>query len=288
MTILPISSPFQAPVFHLESTTSTMEEARKLADDRLVPGTVVVVDEQTHGKGRGEGRRWVSERGMNLLCTVILSYSSIETIPRALTLKIGLAVALAIEEQFPELAGLGTVKWPNDILIRGKKVCGILTEGDGKRVFAGIGLNILQRNFPPEIQDRASSLVLEVEEAKRADSFVRFGDRTEGIPGKKAQLATDPFDRWKLLAAILRRLYDLLEKGAPWKEPLEQRLFKRGQGVLFLDGRADQGKPVEGILLGVGDGGALRLRCGEAGEERSFVAGELSWGQKADTPPLGI
>lgn len=284
MTILPVSSPFQAPVFHLESTSSTMEAARKLVDDRLVPGTVVVADEQTRGRGRGQGRRWVSERGMNLLCTVILPYSSIEAIPQALTLKIGLAVALAIEEQFPQLTGMGTVKWPNDILINGKKVCGILTEGDGKRVFVGIGLNILQRIFPPELQNRASSLVLEMEGIKRAASSMGF----KGNPEEKALGSPAPSDRWKLLAAILRRLFDLLEQGTEWKGALEQRLFKRGERVLFLNGMADQGKAVEGVLLGVGEGGELRLRCGEDAEERSFVAGELAWRQEADTPPLGI
>lgn len=284
MTILPISSPFHAPVFHLATTTSTMDEARKCADDRLVPGTVIVADEQTQGKGRGQGRRWISEGGMNLLCTIILPYSSVEPLPRALTLRIGLAVALAIEERFPELAPLGAVKWPNDILINGKKVCGILTEGDGKWVFAGIGLNILQRNFPPELRNRASSLILEMEGLKRPFPSEGF----EGSPDEKSRTSTNAFDRWKLLAAILRNLFVLLEKEAPWKEPLEQRLFKRGDRVVFLDGMADRGKAVEGILVGVGDGGELRLRCGEEGEERSFVAGELAWRQEADTPPLGI
>jgi BirA family transcriptional regulator, biotin operon repressor / biotin---[acetyl-CoA-carboxylase] ligase len=141
-----------SPRLHLRVTDSTNHRARELAGGGAPHGTVVTAREQTAGRGR-QGRTWTAPPGRALLCSIVLRDP-----PRLLPLAGGVAVA--------ELVGADArVKWPNDVLIGGRKVAGILVEGRPQEHWAvlGIGLNVALRasDFPPEIRQRSATMGLE-------------------------------------------------------------------------------------------------------------------------------
>ncbi len=134
-------------VLHFECVASTNEVAREMATDRANDGVVVLADEQTAGRGQRD-RKWVCPRGAGVLMSVLLFPP--EKLGRAPILTAWAAVSVC--ETIFEVAGLlAKIKWPNDVLIDGRKVCGILIEqgsgvsGQGsEHVVAGIGLNVTQ------------------------------------------------------------------------------------------------------------------------------------------------
>jgi BirA family biotin operon repressor/biotin-[acetyl-CoA-carboxylase] ligase len=138
-----------SPRLHFRVLDSTNARARELAERGAPEGTLVTAAEQTAGRGR-QGRTWTAPSGRALLCSLVLRDPS-----RLLPLAAGLAVA--------EVVGNGSmVKWPNDVLLDGRKVAGILLEGrpgDGWAVL-GIGINVAMResDFPAELRDRAGGL----------------------------------------------------------------------------------------------------------------------------------
>ena len=141
--------------------TSTNDVAVNLARGGAVEGTVVVAEEQTKGRGR-IGRNWYSPPNSGLWFSVILRPS----LAASRSTTISLAGALAITRALKDSYGVRPlIKWPNDILVDGRKICGILTEGEftGDRinfVVLGVGLNVLGRrgDFPVELQDLATTL----------------------------------------------------------------------------------------------------------------------------------
>lgn len=140
------------PRVHFRLTDSTNARARELASGGAPHGTVVTADEQSAGRGR-QGRTWTAPAGRALLCSVV-----IRDPPRLLPLAAGVAVA--------EVAGADAqIKWPNDVLLGGRKVAGILVEARLQEGWAvvGIGLNVAVReaDFPVELRDRAGTLGLE-------------------------------------------------------------------------------------------------------------------------------
>ena len=140
------------PRLHLRATTSTNDRARELAQAGAPHGTLVTAAEQTAGRGR-QGRTWSAPPGSTLLLSVVLRD------PPAL---LPLAAALAVAE----VAGArAQIKWPNDVLLDGRKVAGILAEGRPQDGWAalGIGLNVALRieDLPPELHDTAGTLGLE-------------------------------------------------------------------------------------------------------------------------------
>lgn len=259
MRQLALHNPFNAPVYHEDTVDSTMELSRMLAGRGEPHGTVIAADFQKAGRGRIKGRSWDMEKGNNLAFTIALRFPGIENIPRALTLRVGLALSLAIEDFAPVLAGRVLIKWPNDILIAGsaRKLAGILTEADGGIVHIGMGLNVAQKQFPDFLRNKATSISL----------------ATGG------EITTE--ERFTLLEKILACLYNEIEtasgEGASggWKSRIESRLYKKGEQISFAEGAADSGKMVSGILTGIGPGGELLITLSGGGEPRSFTAGEL-------------
>jgi BirA family transcriptional regulator, biotin operon repressor / biotin---[acetyl-CoA-carboxylase] ligase len=168
------AGPLGHPRLHLAHTTSTNDRARALAAAGAPHGTLVTAAEQTAGRGR-QGRTWTAPPGRSLLCSIV-----VRDPPRLLPLAAGAAVAGAVDA-FLEAAGPadggGTaapaaprrprvaIKWPNDVLLDGGKVAGILVEGRLQERWAvvGIGLNVAvaEADFPPELQGRAATLGLE-------------------------------------------------------------------------------------------------------------------------------
>jgi BirA family biotin operon repressor/biotin-[acetyl-CoA-carboxylase] ligase len=263
MTTLKIQNPFNAPVYHEETAGSTMDISRELAKNGEPHGTVITADFQDSGRGRIRGRVWQMERELNLPFTILLHYRYIEEIPAALTLRTGLAVSLAIEDFSPVLQGSVKIKWPNDIMIGAKKAAGILCETDVQAsengsVHIGIGINFAQKEFPANLKEKATSIVLEA--------------------GKDYS----PADRFNLLEKILEQLYRELEPVekpdfSSWKLRLEQRLYKKGEQVIFIEGAAGSGREIKGRLSGIGENGELLILSDGEGEIRSFITGELNY-----------
>ncbi|GHV36124.1 hypothetical protein AGMMS49546_00840 [Spirochaetia bacterium] len=255
MQQLSLSNPFGAPVCHAVTVSSTMDESRRLAEQGLPHGTVICADFQEAGRGRLRNRPWQAERGKNLFFTILLRYPQIEAVPPAITLKTGLAIARAIEDFAPPLAGTVQVKWPNDIMADNRKIAGILTEGDGRQIFIGVGVNVAQTEFPAELRAKAGSIALAMGTVLSAES------------------------RFSLLEKILPRLYAELESAKSgsvlWRERLTERLYRRGEQVCFVEGAADSGKEVRGVLAGIGEGGELLIVPKGETEARGFVTGEL-------------
>jgi BirA family transcriptional regulator, biotin operon repressor / biotin---[acetyl-CoA-carboxylase] ligase len=140
------------PRVHFRLTDSTNARARELAGRGAPHGTVVTAAEQSAGRGR-QGRTWTAPPGRALLCSVL-----IRDPPRLLPLAAGVAVA---ETVGPD----AQIKWPNDVLLGGRKVAGILVEARLQERWAvvGIGLNVAVReaDFPAELRDRAGTLGLD-------------------------------------------------------------------------------------------------------------------------------
>jgi BirA family biotin operon repressor/biotin-[acetyl-CoA-carboxylase] ligase len=146
-----------------ETVESTNSLALEMGQAGVESGTVLVAETQTKGRGR-LGKGWESPRGAGLYCTVLLRPAlPVQHLAR-ITLAAGLAAALAIDEVSGEVS---SIKWPNDVLLQGQKVAGILAEchlsGGGVPLVAlGIGINLETSGdqFPPELRTRATSLVL--------------------------------------------------------------------------------------------------------------------------------
>ena len=137
---------------HKTETKSTNLDAMEGA-----PGDVFTADFQTAGRGRLD-HTWQSARACNLMmsCVVDAANEAPEKI-MLLPLVTGLAVALALEKWVRDVA----IKWPNDVLVRSRKICGILCQRHNDAIIAGIGINVRQDTFPEEIRSRATSLALE-------------------------------------------------------------------------------------------------------------------------------
>ena len=149
-------------VLYFDTIDSTNTKAQELAEKGYPSGTLVVADKQESGKGR-RGRSWVSPSGTGIFMTLMIKPDINPNNASMLTLVAALAVAKAITSVTGEKA---LIKWPNDIVINGKKVCGILTEMNAQfdyinHIVVGIGINVHNESFPEEISQMASSLMIE-------------------------------------------------------------------------------------------------------------------------------
>jgi len=248
MTELKIANPFNAPVFYEETVSSTMDISRQLQAKGQPHGTVITADFQENGRGRIRGRSWEMQRGEGLSFTVLFRFQSTEKIPAALTLRAGLAAAFAVESTVNCPV---KIKWPNDLMINSKKISGILCEADGGNVHLGIGINVSQREFPSYLKEKAISIVNSANN-NLADNY-----------------------RYVLLETILLQLYNELETslGENWRMHLEERLYKKGEKVIFINGEADSGREVKGILKGIDNDGALLIETD--GKVLPYITGEL-------------
>ena len=143
---------------------STSSEIGRLALEGAPEGIIVTADAQTAGKGR-RGRSWEAEAGTSLLFSLLLRPNLVPDAAPRITLLMAMAVTKAIRE----MTGLkAQIKWPNDVVVNAKKVCGILTEMQVKNgaidyVVVGTGVNVNQTSIPAELENSATSLLLEKE-----------------------------------------------------------------------------------------------------------------------------
>ncbi|MDR2953365.1 MAG: biotin--[acetyl-CoA-carboxylase] ligase [Treponema sp.] len=255
MKHIELENPFGALVYFEETVSSTMIISRELAERGCPNGTVIAADYQEAGRGRIRGRSWEMEKGKALAFTLLLRF---QRVPDALTLRTGLAVCLALEDFCPVLKNRMRIKWPNDIMADGKKVCGIITEADTGTAHIGIGVNVCQTEFPPALADKAASLCL------------------------ASNAAIDPKARFSLLEKILARLHSELtvqedaasESG--WHCLVEERLYKKGTNAVFAKGAADTSSTVSGIISGIGPDGELLLLPEGADKPLSLYSGEFT------------
>ena len=246
------------PLLRRAVVTSTMDELLVLARAGVGEGTTLVAEYQSAGRGRA-GRGWHAPPGTSLLLSILLRP---RLAPSDLT-PLSLLAADCVAEAIAVVTGLrARIKWPNDILIDDRKVSGILAtvsmmpEG-GPAVVLGLGINVnvAWTDLPPG----ATSLLVE---------------------------SDAPIDRERLLVELLKgigqmyRAFQLRDYGAWWQRATA-RLAYAGDAVVLHD----QGRDVQGILMGVLPSGELLLR-GHDGAEHRFAAGELARGpRRVDAGP---
>lgn len=207
------------PVRFYEELSSTNLQAKLDAENGAPQGTLVVADMQTAGRGR-RGRTWSSPAGINAYFTLVLKPDFPVEQTSMMTLVMGLAVAEGIRETCGVEAG---IKWPNDVVVRGRKVCGILAEMSVEReyvhyVVIGTGINVGLQEFAPEIADTAACLEAEcggkVSRAGLIANVMKAFEKNYGIFRRDADLS-GLVDRYNdLLAGQGREVRVLDPKGA--------------------------------------------------------------------------
>jgi BirA family biotin operon repressor/biotin-[acetyl-CoA-carboxylase] ligase len=227
-----MSAALGRPRLHLRETSSTNDRARALAAAGAPHGTLVTAGAQTAGRGR-QGRTWAAPPGRALLCSLLLrDYDPL------LPLRAGLAVA--------DVAGEGAlVKWPNDVLLDGRKLAGILVEArpDAGWAVLGIGVNVAVdlATLPPDVRARAATLGRSPAELERT-----LGELTALLERRLAEPAADCLDALRARDAL------------------------RDRPVRWAGG--------EGTGAGIDDAGALLVRLPD-GTVRTLDAGEVHLGR---------
>ena len=155
-------TPFARRIYHYFKVDSTNTVAMQLGAQGEPHGAIVLAEEQTAGRGRA-GRKWISEKSAGIHCSILLRPQIPPAHAPLLTLVAGLAARDAAAE---DLDVLPDIRWPNDLLVEGRKFCGILTEmhAEPDRMYyavVGIGINVNQTKMPAELADLATSLRME-------------------------------------------------------------------------------------------------------------------------------
>ena len=190
------------PIIRLDVVDSTQRHAAALAADGAADGTAVVAETQTQGRGR-RGRVWVDTPGESLLMSVVLRTS----LPLTRVPTLSIAAGVGVAEALIEAAGVDArLKWPNDVLVRGRKIAGVLLERHGDVLILGIGVNVGQTFVDRELADRATSVKME---GGRADRDAILGAVLAAIARWRSRLEQEGFDqvrsRWTALSSMLGR-----------------------------------------------------------------------------------
>ena len=197
----------EAAIVRLATVASTQSVAFALAERGAADRTVVVADEQSAGRGR-RGRTWRAPAGTSLLASILVR----SRLPRPLLATLSPTAAVATAEALRRVAPvMARVKWPNDVLVDGKKIAGILLEsriGTGEPVtLLGIGINLGQREFPPELAGIATSVALET--GRSVDRDAMLAVLLEEFDAWRARLEGEGFapvrERWRALSDTLGR-----------------------------------------------------------------------------------
>ncbi len=231
---------FGKKIIYHPVTGSTNIQAKALAGEGAPEGSVVVADSQNGGRGR-MGRIWVSPPGVNLYFSLILRPEVPSIRVPQLTLLVAVAIHRALCVLSPAL--LPMIKWPNDLLVKGKKLCGVLCEMQSEPemthfVVVGIGINVNQTKMPPEIEERATSLFLE------SGQF---------------------FSRPELLAFVLNHLEPLynewlLHDDLGFILPYLEKYSLLQSKEVSIDQR---NRNLSGTVVGIARGGELKLLCAD-------------------------
>lgn len=234
-------------VFFDKIVTSTNDIAKQAAQDKAIDDAVFIAGEQTAGKGR-KGRTWVSLKNQGIYMSFLVRPRIDTSLVSGLTLMAAIAVCRAIEKT----ADINvSIKWPNDVLIGNKKVCGILTESmlgmDGiEYVVCGMGINTDQQVFEDELKDKAVSL----------------------------SMSNRSVNKMLLTAAIIDAFFEgyqtFLQQGlAAFMPEFRKRSALNGEITVISPTSRETG-----TLIGFDDTGAILIESN--GEQKRFVAGEIS------------
>jgi BirA family transcriptional regulator, biotin operon repressor / biotin---[acetyl-CoA-carboxylase] ligase len=229
---------FDAHLHHFYKVGSTSTAAMVAAAEGASEGSVFLAEEQTAGRGRG-AHSWQSARSAGIYCSVVLRPALPPSEVLVLALAAGLAVRTAIEELHP---GIDIdLKWPNDVLIAGKKVCGILAEMNAEAtrvryIVVGIGINVNQTAFPKELEEATSLRIVTGSDWSRVD----------------------------LTAALLKSLdreYRLLIAQSGAQQSILRRFSEQSSWARAKQVRVQEnGSTVEGTTEGLDERGFLRVR----------------------------
>lgn len=233
-----------------DTLESTNDYAKTLAKQTSVHGTLIVADTQTAGKGR-RGRVWQSPKGSTISMSLCLE----PKLPADRAAGLTLVMALAVAEAIHQLAGVNAqIKWPNDIVLNGKKICGILTEmsfvDDHYVVIIGAGINVNTEDFPEEIKEIASSIRKETGKAFSRENLIA------GVM-KWFEIYYKQYTRKKDLSLL--------------KERYENLLINKSREVQVLDPKGTY----TGVAKGITKEGNLVVVCPD-GTEQEIYSGEVS------------
>lgn len=244
---------------YFAETDSTNIQIKRLAEAGSPEGTLVVAESQTAGKGR-RGRSWFSPPGSSIFMSYLLRPNILPYHASMLTLLAGMACARAVREE----TGLkAEIKWPNDLVLSGKKICGILTEMSTELeeihyIFTGIGINVNQTEFPEEIRNTATSLKLEREKQQEKEGCREFS-------------------RSVLIASCMKWFEDYYERFlfsgdfSQLKEEYESMLVNLNREVLVLDPAGEY----SGVCRGIDAMGRLLVELPHK-EVKAVLSGEVS------------
>lgn len=214
-----------------------------MARDGAPEGTVVTALTQTRGRGR-RGRKWSDSPGESAILSAVLRPSIPSERWGELSFVASLAIAKCLES---EGCGEVALKWPNDVLLGGRKVCGILVETSGGAAVVGIGLNVNQREFPQEIRESATSVMLQTGAARDVRCTVD-------------SLARGLFSRYE--AYVVRGFEEI-------RRHWEKYMWGAGRLVEVVG----EGYHLRGRMTGVDPSGALVIADGE-GKRHNVVAAD--------------
>lgn len=238
-------------VYFAEEVDSTNTWGKRLAEEGAPHGTLIVADEQTQGRGR-RGRSWKSPKGTNISMTLILRPDLEPSRASMLTIVMGLSVAQGLKELL-ELPI--EIKWPNDAVLNGHKICGVLTEMSAQidyinYVVVGTGINVNLPEIPEDLKEIATSLLIETGHAV---------NRAEVIGA--------------VMRAFARNYESFIETGdlSGLRDAYNEILANRDRQVRVLDPK----DPYEGVALGINPRGELLVRK-EDGNVSEVYAGEVS------------
>lgn len=244
----PVARVIGRVVHALDEVGSTQAEVGRIAAAGAPEGIVVTARHQRAGRGR-LGRAWWDRAGESLLLSVLLR----PAIPASRAPQLSLIGALAVVDALGEAAGVAAgIRWPNDVLVDGRKVCGILaeaaTDADGRldRVVLGIGLNVNQDAFPPDVAARATSLRL-------------LTGRVHDVEALRDALLGSLDARY-----LVFRASDEGALRAAWR----RHCLTLGERIRTADGD-------EGVAVDLDETGALLVR-GEGGVVRRVASGEIA------------
>ena len=240
---------FDSQIHHFYKIGSTNTAAMAAASEGASEGSVFLAEEQTAGRGRG-AHSWQSARSTGIYCSVVLRPFLPPSDVLVMSLAAGLAVRSAIEQVDSRVTP--DLKWPNDLLIAGKKVCGILTEMNAevtrvRHVVVGIGINVNQPNFPKELGDVATSLRIatgsEWSRVELAAALLKSLDR------EYRRLVEQPDARQSILSRFAER--------SSWVQGKKVRIEENGS---MPETNSLEAKKLEGITEGLDDRGFLLVR----------------------------
>jgi len=225
-------------IHHYYKIGSTNSEAMRSAADAAPEGSVFLAEEQLSGRGRG-AHTWHSARSTGIYCSVILRPVMPPSDALIFSLAAGLAVRAAVAEIAPQLQA--DLKWPNDLLLGGKKFCGILAEMNAEatrvhHLVVGVGINVNQVKFPAELRELATSLRIET--------------GTE-------------WSRVELCAALLKSLdreYRSLVENAGARDAILRRFEENSSSVRGRKVTIDENGSLAGVTEGLDERGFLRVR----------------------------